>query len=145
MGQINIIARPVKYKEKGPGTETLVEGFSASPMRYSTIDVKDLAEHIAADSRLERSKVSVITDSLIKQVQEMVLNGHPIRIPHLGILKPGLKSKVYDKAMDVTGAEMSAKLMFIPSTEIKNDLKSIRIKRVELPKSAVDPNPEPKP
>lgn len=143
MGQINIVARPVKYMVQGPGTSERGEGFCASPMRYSTIDVKELAEHIAADSRVERSKVSVITDSLIKQVQEMVLNGHSIRIPHLGILKPGLKSKVYDKMKAVTGAEMSAKLMFIPSTEIKNDLKSIRIKKVELPKSAVTPDPEP--
>lgn len=144
MGQINIVVRPIKYLAEGPGTATMVEGFTASPMRYSTIDVKDLADHIAADSRVERSKVSVITDSLIKQVEEMVLNGHPIRIPHLGILKPGLKSKVYDKALNVTGSEMSAKLMFIPSTEIKNDLKSIRIKKVDKPKSAIDPEtPEP--
>lgn len=139
MGQINFVARPIKYKVNGPGTEQDGEGFRAAPLRYSVIDVKDLAEHISADSRVERSKVSVITDSLIKQVQEMVLNGHSIRIPHLGILKPGLKSKAYASVREVTGAEMSVKLMFIPSVEIKNDLKSIRVKKVELPTSAVDP------
>lgn len=133
-------ARPIKYKVNGPGTEETADGFVATPVRYSTISVEDLAEHIAADSRVERSKVAVITDSLIKQIREMVLNGHKIVVPHLGSFKPKIKSELAINPESVDAASFSAKVRFSPSVELKRDLQAARIEKTNLPEAPAAPS-----
>lgn len=140
MGLIKMYARPIKYKVNGPGTEQTAEGFVATPVRYSTISVEDLADHIAADSRVERSKVAVITDSLIKQIREMVLNGHKIVVPHLGSFKPKIKSQLAINPESVDAASFSAKVRFSPSVELKRDLQAARIEKTTLPVAPAAPD-----
>lgn len=134
-------AAPITYKVNGPGTEETAEGFVARPVRYSTIDVNDLADHISADSRVERSKVAVITDSLIKQIREMVLNGHAIEVPHLGIFKPKIKSKMFATEEDMNADSFLAKVTFRPCAELKRDLQSTRIEKVEVKDSGIEMTP----
>ena len=140
MGLIKMYARPIKYKVNGPGTEETADGFVASPVRYSTISVEDLADHISADSRVERSKVAVITDSLIKQIREMVLNGHKIIIPHLGAFKPKIKSNLAINPESVDAASFTAKVQFMPSVELKRDLQASRIEKTTLPTAPENPS-----
>ena len=142
MGLIKMYARPIKYKVNGPGTEETADGFVASPVRYSTISVEDLADHISADSRVERSKVAVITDSLIKQIREMVLNGHKIIIPHLGSFKPKIKSNLAINPESVDAASFTAKVQFTPSVELKRDLQASRIEKTSLPTAPENPSIE---
>ena len=142
MGLIKMYARPIKYKVNGPGTEETADGFVASPVRYSTISVEDLADHISADSRVERSKVAVITDSLIKQIREMVLNGHKIIIPHLGSFKPKIKSNLAINPESVDAASFTAKVQFTPSVELKRDLQASRIEKITLPTAPENPSIE---
>lgn len=132
MGLIKMYAREIKYLVNGPGTEETATGYVASPVRYSTIDVSDLADHIAADSRIERSKVAVITDSLIKQIREMVLNGHKITVPHLGSFKPKIKSTMAINPESVDAATFTARVAFRPSAELKTELQSARIEKTTL-------------
>lgn len=140
MGLIKMYARPIKYKVNGPGTEQTADGFVATPVRYSTISVEDLADHISADSRVERSKVAVITDSLIKQIREMVLNGHKIEVPHLGSFKPKIKSQLAINPESVDATSFSAKVRFSPSVELKRDLQAARIEKTTLPVAPAAPS-----
>lgn len=130
MGLIKMYAAPITYKVNGPGTTETAQGYVARPVRYSTVDVQDLADHIAADSRVERSKISVITDSLIKQIREMVLNGHSITVPHLGTFKPKIKSKMAPNLASINAASFVAKVNFRPSVELKRELQSTRIEKM---------------
>ena len=130
MGLIKMYAAPITYLVNGPGTEQKAEGYVARPVRYSTIDVNDLADHIAADSRIERSKIAVITDSLIKQITEMVLNGHAISVPHLGTFSPKIKSKLAPTENLIDATSFVAKVNFRPSVELKRDLQSTRIEKI---------------
>lgn len=140
MGLIKMYARPITYKVNGPGTTQTAEGYVATPVRYSTISVEDLADHISADSRVERSKVAVITDSLIKQIREMVLNGHKIEIPHLGSFKPKIKSAMAINPESVDAAAFTAKVKFTPSVELKRDLQASRIEKTTLPTAPQAPS-----
>lgn len=130
MGLIKMYAAPITYLVNGPGTTETAEGYVARPVRYSTIDVNDLADHIAADSRIERSKIAVITDSLIKQITEMVLNGHSISVPHLGTFSPKIKSKLAPSSTLIDANSFVAKVNFSPSVELKRDLQSTRIEKI---------------
>lgn len=140
MGLIKMYARPITYKVNGPGTTETAEGYVATPVRYSTISVEDLADHISADSRVERSKVAVITDSLIKQIREMVLNGHKIEIPHLGSFKPKIKSSMAINPESVDAASFTAKVKFTPSVELKRDLQASRIEKTSIPVAPENPD-----
>ncbi len=139
MGTIKMYAREIRYKVNGPGTEETATGYVASPARYSTISVEDLADHISADSRVERSKVAVITDSLIKQIREMVLNGHKIEIPHLGSFKPKIKGGMAVSIEDIDAAAFNARVKFLPSMELKRELQSARIVKTEIPSAPAAP------
>lgn len=140
MGLIKMYPRAITYKVNGPGTEQTADGYVATPVRYSTISVEDLADHISADSRVERSKVAVITDSLIKQIREMVLNGHKIVVPHLGSFKPKIKSQLAINPESVDAASFSAKVRFTPSVELKRDLQAARIEKTALPTAPEAPS-----
>lgn len=132
MGLIKMYPRTIQYKLNGPGTEELAQGYVATPKRYSTISVEDLADHIASDSHVERSKVAVITDSLIKQIREMVLNGHSIKVPHLGTFKPKIKSELAPNPESIDASSFTAKVTFTPSVELKRELQASRIEKVAI-------------
>ena len=54
---------------------------------YGVLSMEDLSNHISMDSKVERTMVSQIAKAVVKQMRELLMNGHPIRIPHLGLLK----------------------------------------------------------
>ena len=55
-------------------------------------DMTELVAHIAKDSGVERGMVTACLQAIIKQIGELLCNGHPIRVPHLGLLKLGVAS-----------------------------------------------------
>ncbi len=93
----------------------------------STIDESDLADHIAADSKIERSRVATINNAITKQIRELLCNGHPIKIPHLGTLRLGVCSEG-----TATVTEFNARtciknvhLVLVPDKEIKQELANL--------------------
>lgn len=59
----------------------------------SVLDINDLANHMANDSKIERTLVANINSAITRQIVELLCNGHPIRILHIGLLKLGVNSK----------------------------------------------------
>jgi len=101
------------------------------PHPNPTIDVEDLAYHISLDSGVERSKVAEITRAIVKQIDELLCNGHAIRIPHLGLLKLGVKSKGSETASGFkAGVEIQdIHMILLPNKEIKEELDKMRFEK----------------
>lgn len=59
----------------------------------SEIDVVTLCAHAAQDSGIEQSDVETVFDGLLKQIKELLCNGHPIRFSNFGTFKLGVSSK----------------------------------------------------
>lgn len=97
----------------------------------SPIGIDELAEHMANDSKIERTLVATINSAINKQIAELLCNGHPIRIPHLGILKLGVNSKgtatvsEYNAASDIKNVH----IVLLPDKEIKEELKKIKFEK----------------
>ena len=96
-----------------------------------TLNVEDLAYHISLDSSVERSKVAEITRAIVKQIDELLCNGHSICIPHLGLMKLGVRSKG-----ELTVTEFNAgkdiknlRLILVPDKEIKAELKNMKYEK----------------
>lgn len=110
----------------------------------STIDATTLCKHAAMDSGIEESSVATIYDAQLKQMKEMLCNGHPIKIDGLGIFKIGLSStgvseqEVQQKHPDYNPETddirkylnarqvKKARLLFIPCDAIKEALRGVK-------------------
>ena len=46
------------------------------------LTVEELGSHILMDSKIERAQVSEIVRAILRQINELLCNGHAIRIPH---------------------------------------------------------------
>lgn len=105
-----------------------------------TLDVTELAAHIAKDSKVERSKVSMITNAIVKQMGELLCNGHPIRVPHLGILKLGVSSEGTDTVTEFNArtAIKDLHVMLVPDKEIKKALREMKFTKF-IPKDSIRP------
>lgn len=98
---------------------------------YSKVAFNILSEHIQKDSKVERAEVTTANSAVNKQVAELLCNGHPIRIPHLGILKLGVNSNgtetvsEFNAGTDIKGIH----IVLVPDKEIKNELKNLQFEK----------------
>ena len=101
------------------------------PHLNNALSVDDLAYHINLDSNVERTKVAEISRAIVKQIDELLCNGHAIRIPHLGLLKLGVKSKGAETVTEFHAGKDIKNLHLIlkPDKEIKAELKSLKFEK----------------
>lgn len=89
----------VKYKNNSSNPKVSGLWF-ARTKKVGTITLAGLAEHIEADSKIERGTVVQVIEALLKQMRELLLSGYNLKIDDFGIFSLSLKT---------TGAESSAK------------------------------------
>lgn len=109
-----------------------------------TIVDSDLEDYIAADSKIERSKVGVIDDAITKQIEELLCNGHPIRIPHLGLIKVSVNSEGADTVSEFNAGKAikNVHLVFTPDKKIKAALRELKFEKFYyVMKPADEPEP----
>lgn len=94
------------------------------PLYNTTLNTNDMNNHMQMDSKIERSMVGAVNNAISRQIAELLCNGHPIKIPHLGTLKLGASSKgketaaKYNAGNDIKGVH----LIIVPDAEIKAEL-----------------------
>ena len=112
-----------------------------------SIDVKVLCNHAARDSGIEEADVSLGFDAILKQIQEQLCMGRPIKVEGLGTLKIGFHSDGVSAAdvqekhpdFDPTSDDIrkylvasrqvkNPHLIFIPSDDIKNNLREVKFR-----------------
>lgn len=130
MGRINV----TPYQNNNSYNEGYKKWyFRTAP--FNTLTVDDLANHIALDSKVERAKVSEISRAVLKQIEELLCNGHGIRIPHLGLLRLGVSSKGSDTVSGFNAARHITDLhiVLIPCREVKDEIRKVKFFKVVPP------------
>jgi nucleoid DNA-binding protein len=95
------------------------------------LTVEELGSHILMDSKIERAQVSEIVRAILRQISELLCNGHAIRIPHLGILKVGVTSTGADTVSEYN-ANTNIKgvhIVLLPDKEIKDELAKLHYEK----------------
>lgn len=118
--------------------------FYGRARKTTNVDATTLSEHAANDSNIEASEIACTYDAQFKQIQELVCNGHAIKLDGWGTFKLTVSSKgvseadviarhpEYDPTKDDIRKYLSAKqvkkarLIFIPCQEIKDALRSVK-------------------
>ncbi|MBO7661163.1 MAG: hypothetical protein J6S65_06530 [Bacteroidaceae bacterium] len=92
---------------------------------YSKIGFDVLVKHVSADSGMSEAACEGAIRSIMKQVEEMVLNGHTIYIKQLGTLKMGISAKA-PLTSDEAGAKQirRRRLLYYPSPIIKDEIEN---------------------
>lgn len=139
MAQITISV----YQNKNPKLKAYGK-FYGRVKHSTTIDVKTLCAHTAKDSGIEEAEVVTVFDAVLKQIEEQLCNGHPIKVEGLGTMKVGVSSKgvseqdvkkkypKFDPATEdickyLSARQVkSAKFLFTPCEEIKTMLRGVK-------------------
>ena len=98
---------------------------------FSKIGKDELVSMVANDSSLPRGYVAAVTDGLFNQIKQMVLNGHSVEVPHLGLFKFGISCKGVEAEEDISAENVKArKILFSPCKELKDALRGVTLETV---------------
>jgi len=97
---------------------------------YSTISTEELSRLAADDSHVEPAEVEYIIGAIVKQIQELTLEGHTIEIPRLGrisISADGITVSNYDDVRcDSLIKQLRLNLRVTP--ELRDALKKVSLR-----------------
>ena len=123
--------RVTPYQNKN---DKMVKAYGKWFMRakpYGALSVEDLSNHIAMDSKVERTLVGEITKAVVKQMKELLMNGHPIRVPHLGLLKVQVSTEGAETKEEFNAGKhvKNAHLILVPTVEIKEEMRKMKFEK----------------
>ena len=105
--------------------------FLTKSITYTKIGFDQLVKHVAADSGMSEGACEGAVRSIIKQMEEMVLNGHTIYVKQLGTFKVSISVKApLDR--EEAGAKQiyRRRILYFPSEEIKNEIDNTELECV---------------
>ena len=110
------------------------KGYSLRPLRSTTIDARELAQHVEQDSHIDATRVQYVMAAVVKQMRQMVLNGHKVELGELGTV--GLTCQgtgsASEKEVTVKNNVKGLKFTFRPSVEMKEQLQGVKCELVVL-------------
>ena len=107
------------------------EMYFTKSITYTKIGFDQLVKHVAADSGMSEGACEGAVRSIIKQMEEMVLNGHTIYVKQLGTFKVSNSAKApLDR--EEAGAKQiyRRRILYYPSEEIKNEIENTELECV---------------
>ena len=109
------------------------KGYSLRPQKLTTIDGRELSMHVEMDSRIDHARVEYIMASVVKQVKEMVLNGHKVELGDLGVIGLTCQGTGSERQEDVTVKKniKGMKFTFRPSALLKSKMARVEMTLVE--------------
>lgn len=107
------------------------EMYVLRPERYSLIDSDELIEMAAHDAGIQETQIAAAYLATVKQIEQLVLNGHSVRLGKIGILSLGVKAKAVEKKDDISvGNVKTVRLMLKPSTYLRQKIEDLSFSTV---------------
>ena len=112
------------YAVNDQRSTAIKKGYSLRPRRLHTIESRELAEFAEQDSQIDRARVEYIMASVVKQIKEMVLNGHKVELGDLGVIGLTCQGTGSERQEDVSVKKnvKGLKVTFRPSSYLKEKM-----------------------
>lgn len=112
------------YAVNDQRSTAIKKGYSLRPYKLPTIDSRRLAEYAEKDSQIDRARVEYIMSSVVKQIKEMVLNGHKVELGDLGVIGLTCQGTGSERQEDVSVKKnvKGLKVTFRPSSYLKEKM-----------------------
>ena len=119
---VKSVEQNVNYLSSGE----VKSGYLLRPVRYTTIDAEDLINTIASTSYVPRAFVSASLYGIVDSIENLLLNGHSISLPNLGILSLSCESTVAKTPADAGLSQFKKmNINFRPSTSLREKLDTV--------------------
>ncbi len=146
MGKVFIKAQKQYFKPEDK------QVYFTKTITYTKIGYDELVDHIAKDSGMSEASVEGALRSILKQVEEMVLNGHTIYIKEFGTLKVSISAKTTlqrdgdtkpdgTKVVPGANAVYRRRLLYYPSERIKEEIENTTLESETKLKEVTPPTP----
>ena len=122
---IKVIAqrRVLKIGNK-PGSKKFV----MRPDLYSSIQEKKVFQEAATHSGISAGVIKAVWDAAGEVIRTWATEGHSVPLPGLGTMRFGVRSKAVESLEEVkTGLITTRRIVFTPSTDVKDELKNTSI------------------
>jgi len=126
MGRIQIRKRfqNIAVQQKG--------AYVTRKVQYSTIRWQELVEHVQKDSGLGKGVCFAAMQAIVKQIEEMVENGHSVNILGLGHIRLGINCKSSDTREGLKASNIyRVKLLFRPTEALKREVNNVTLDLIE--------------
>ena len=122
---IRVIAqRRVLKIGKNPG----VKKFVMRPELYTSLTEKKVFAEAATHSGISAGVIKAAWDAAGEVIRTWATEGHSVPLPGLGTMRFGVRSKAVEDLEDVkTGLITTRRIVFTPSVDVKDELKSTSI------------------
>jgi len=122
---IRVIAqRRVLKIGKNPG----VKKFVMRPELYTSLTEKKVFSEAATHSGISAGVIKAAWDAAGEVIRTWATEGHSVPLPGLGTMRFGVRSKAVELLEDVkTGLITTRRIVFTPSVDVKDELKSTSI------------------
>lgn len=100
---------------------------------YSMISSKNFIEAVQRNSGLDAHIIQAASDAIAKEFQNLLLNGHAVTVPGLGIFRFALNAKAQNEQKDAGAAAVTRrKIIYRPSKDLKIGLSKISLEMAKL-------------
>ena len=101
--------------------------FYAAPSYTEDVNLNKVAQDISNTCTLTPADISAVLDSFLTVLPGYLENGHSVKMGDFGRFRLSFKSVGQEKEEDVSANDIVvARILFVPSTRLKEKLKSIR-------------------
>ena len=125
MGKILLTTKEQNIYNVG-GSREISKGFVLRPVRYTTMSSKDILEYCSQNSMVPPAYVAATMHALTQSIRNFLLNGHSVEFPNLGTFRITCESVSTDDSEEAGIKQLvDFKIRFLPSLDLKNDLKKV--------------------
>lgn len=121
---------PIKYKVEqakiGFGKDKK-EAFVGKIQLGQTVETEMLVEQVSLRTGMTKAQVKMALENMTESIQHFCMLGNGVRLGKLGIIKPAISTGSHDSADDVSVVKL--KYNFIPSTEMKEALRALEVRK----------------
>jgi predicted histone-like DNA-binding protein len=122
----------MKFKliEKGnPSQPTAPKKWYPSAVNAGKVTVKDFAKEIAGRSSLTRGDIENVLTNFLEELPTFLKIGMSVQLGDFGTVRLSLSGEGADTPADFNADSIASKVVFTPSTELKNALKDTKYER----------------
>ena len=124
--RVKAVEKKLKFtkNENDPG----VWRYVMAPELYSSLAQKKVIKEAALRSGVSQGVMQACWDAAGEVIKAWATEGHSVALPGLGTMRFGLRSKAVENVEDVkAGLITSRRIIFTPSTDLKDELASTAI------------------
>ena len=102
--------------------------FVMRPDLYSAVNEKKVFSEASSHSGISAGVIKAAWDAAGEVIRTWATEGHSVPLPGLGTMRFGVRSKAVENLDDVkTGLITTRRIVFTPSTDVKDELKNTSI------------------